>query len=212
MVLVCAEPMPGSANRTEKRTSLAEISIAQEVITKIHVVVCLNMKQKGFTVLETVIYLSILVILLTVFVNFIWEIAYGNLKLENIEEVQENSRFAMEKITRSIQGSLSINGLDASSSSNTLSLHVSDKKKDPVVFDVSGGRLRMTEKGSGPYYITNNRVEVQNINFTNVAYPNTTGAVRVEITVKSKDPQNNLSPYTLVSTVSLLEGGSDVSE
>ncbi len=170
------------------------------------------MREKGFTLFETLIYLSVLVVLLTVFLNFIWEISYGNIKIADIEETQQNGRIAMEKMTRAIQQSLSVNSPVAGTSDTTLSLEMSEKKLDPTVFDVIGGRLRINQGDKdGPYYITNNRVAVEDITFTNVSYSNTPGAIRIEMTIISADEGNN-PPLELVSTVSLFEGGALVSE
>ncbi len=58
---------------------------------------------KGFTLIELIIYSAILIVVLSVFLNFIWEIVYGNVKTQDIRKVQQNERFAMEKIMRTIK-------------------------------------------------------------------------------------------------------------
>jgi competence protein ComGC len=188
------------------------ISIVVAATKKILVAVChKNMQEKGFTLFETLIYISILIVLLTVFLNFIWEISYGNIKIAEIEEVQQNGRIAMENITRAIQGSLSVNNPVVGVSDSILSLEVSDKKLNPVVFDVVSGVLRVSRENDGPYDITNSLVVVQNIQFTNISYPNTPDTVRIEMTISHKNQEDNV-PLTLVSTVSLFKGGALVSE
>jgi competence protein ComGC len=189
-----------------------EINIVPAVVKKIPVVVChKNMQEKGFTLFETLIYLSILIVLLTVFLNFIWEISYGNIKIEEIEEVQQNGRIAMEKMTRAIQESLAVNSPVAGASDTSLSLEVSDRKLDPVVFNLENGRLRISYNNKESYYITNSQVVVDDIAFTNVSYPNTPGAIRIEMIISHNNQEDN-NPLKLVSTVSLFEGGAFVSE
>lgn len=64
---------------------------------------------RGFTLIELIIYIGIVVAILLVAVNFAWEIIYGNVKAQSWREVQQNSRFAMEKISQALR-----NGQDPS--------------------------------------------------------------------------------------------------
>lgn len=58
---------------------------------------------KGFTLIELIIYIGIVVVVLLVAVNFSWEIIYGNVKAQSWREVQQNTRFAMEKISQALE-------------------------------------------------------------------------------------------------------------
>ncbi len=58
---------------------------------------------RGFTLIELIIYIGIVSAILLVAVNFGWEIIYGNVKAQAFREVQQNTRFAMEKISRALE-------------------------------------------------------------------------------------------------------------
>ncbi|MFH1462508.1 MAG: hypothetical protein ABIG08_02370 [bacterium] len=59
--------------------------------------------QKGTTLIELIVYIAIVAGFLAVAVNFSWEIIYGNVKSQTMREVQQNSRFAMEKVVSALK-------------------------------------------------------------------------------------------------------------
>jgi len=100
-------------------------------------VVVYNMK--GFTLIELIVYIAIVSIVLTLVTSFGLDVVYGNIKAQTVRETQQNARFAMEKITRSIRSG-----------------------SDPaVVFNVLDGVLYQ-----GGVALTTNQVRVTNLNFT----------------------------------------------
>lgn len=149
---------------------------------------------KGFTLIELIIYIGIVAAVLLVAFNFGWEIIYGNVKSQAWREVQQNNRLAMEKISRSILDADEINNPTPGNSSNSLSLTMQDLSLSPTVFQVINDKLTITQAGSGPYELTNDRSKVTNLQFTNVSYVRTPGAIRVQITIEHVNP-NNLSQY-----------------
>ena len=58
---------------------------------------------KGFTLIEFIIYIGIVAAILVIAVNFSWEIIYGNIKSQSLREVQQNGRFALEKVIRGLR-------------------------------------------------------------------------------------------------------------
>lgn len=58
---------------------------------------------RGFTLIEFIIYIGIVSTILVVVVNFNWDIIYGSIKSQSLREVQQNGRFALEKIIRSLR-------------------------------------------------------------------------------------------------------------
>jgi len=96
---------------------------------------------KGFTLIEFIIYIGIVAAVLVIAVNFSWEIIYGNIKSQVLREVQQNGRFAMEKITKTLRlGS------------------------NPDIFSVSNGILYQNNVP-----ITTDQVKVTNLQITPVA-------------------------------------------
>lgn len=153
-----------------------------------------NIIMKGFTLIELIIYIGIVTGILLVAFNFGLEIIYGNVKSQAIREVQQNSRLAIEKINESILGASSINSPTPGNSSNSLSLTMQGLSLDPTIFEVVDNKLKITQGEDGPYELTNDRVKVTSLQFTNVSYEEAPGTIRVQISIEHVNP-NNLSQY-----------------
>ena len=58
---------------------------------------------KAFTIVELIIYIAIVSLVLFMVSNFAWDIIEGSNRVNYYREVQQNARFAMEKIVRIIR-------------------------------------------------------------------------------------------------------------
>jgi len=59
--------------------------------------------EKGFTLVELIIYIAIVSLILVLSSSFAWDIIQGNTKADSFREVQQNARFVMEKVSRSLR-------------------------------------------------------------------------------------------------------------
>jgi len=166
----------------------------------------LSSKRKGFTLIEIMIYTAIVVIILAAVVNFAWNIIYGGVKTSSWQEVQQNTRFAMERITQAVRSASGINSPSMGNSANSLSLQMANPDLNPTVFDVSEDKIRLSQGINGPYELTTDELEVTNLNFTNLSYADTSGTIRIEITIEHKNPGGVIeyeASIDMTSTVSL---------
>jgi Tfp pilus assembly protein PilW len=165
---------------------------------------------KGFTLIEFLLYTIILAMVLILAGGFLWDIIFGNIKETSYQEVQQNGRFALSKITQEIKKATGVNTPPPGSSSNNLLLAMANPSLHPTVFDVVDGKLRITQGSNGPYELTSDQVAVTNIQFTDLSYTGTPGTIRMEMTIDYVNPMNR-NEYTasasFKSTVSLLKGG-----
>ena len=162
----------------------------------------------GFTLIEFLIYVGIVATILVVMSGFFWNIIFGNIKETSYQEIQQNGRFALTKITQEIKKAIGINSPLPSFSSNTLSLAMADASS--TIFDLVDGRLRITQGSQGPFELTSDQVRVSNLLFTNLSYPNTPGAIRMEMTIGYLNPSGLIeyqASIDLKTTVSLVPGG-----
>ena len=169
-----------------------------------------NNIQKGFTLIELIIYIGIVAAVLLVAFNFTWEVIYGNVKSQAIREVQQNARFAMEKIAITTEEALTINSPTPGNSANFLSLEMADPNLNPTIFDVSNNKLRITQGITSYYELTNNRVKVTALQFTNLSYAETPGTIRVEMTIDHVNPAGRSEyavSFDIKSTSTLVYGG-----
>lgn len=99
--------------------------------------------ERGFSLVELIIYISIFTVALAVGYQLLSVTGRIRSQTEARYEVQQNIRFAVEKISEQIRKASAISGTYPA---NTLTLTVSGQS---VVFNLSGGILTMQE-GAGP--------------------------------------------------------------
>jgi len=167
--------------------------------------------EKGLTLVELMIYSAIFCTVMTVMTGFLWNIIFGNIKETSYQEVQQNARFALSKISQETKKATGINTPLPGATSNTLSLIMATPELNPTVFDVDSGRLRITRGPLGrSSYLTSDQVMVSSLQFTNVSYSGTPGTVQAKIVIGHINPGNRneyQASVNLESTISLLPGG-----
>ena len=143
---------------------------------------------KGFTLLEFLLYIGLVGIVLTVAGAIGLNILFGKAKLGAIEEVSQNARFAMEGISNTVRNAQAINSPSIGTTAPLLSLQMADLAKNPTIFDISGGVVRIKEGTGGAVDITSSEVVVTDIQFSNISYALTPGTVRAQMTVQYNNP------------------------
>ncbi len=165
---------------------------------------------KGFTLIEFVIYTGIVASILVLMTGFLWNIIFGNIKETSYQEVQQNGRFALTKITQEIKKATGINNPLPGSFSDSLSLEMANPDLNPTIFNLSDGKLRITQGTFSPIDLTTDRVIVPNLLFTNLSYEGTPGTIRIGMTIEHLNPGSQIAyeaSIDLQSSVSLFEGG-----
>ncbi len=166
---------------------------------------------KGFTLVEFIIYITILTTILVSITGFLWLVVLGNIKETSYQEIQQNGRFAMTKITQEIKKATGVNHpLPGNPPSDSLSLFIADPNLNPTIFDVVDGKLRITQGTNTPFELTSDQVIVSNLQFTNLSYSDTPGIIRIEMTVDHVNPGNRgeyQASIDLTSSISLVPGG-----
>ena len=166
---------------------------------------------KGFTLVEFLLYLGILIIVLVLTSGFLWNIIFGNIKASVHQAVQQSGSFALMKITQEVKKALVINNPLPGATSTSLSLAMASSTLDPTIFNLAGGKIRVSSGLPVDYQdLTPYQVVVTDLRFTNLSYEDKPGTLRIEITLEHVNPDNR-SEYRarvdLKSTVSLLPGG-----
>lgn len=65
-------------------------------------------KNKGFTLVEMLLYISLVSVFITAAILFLWNIVYSGVKAKTLLDVNQNLRFASKRITYEIQNSSDI--------------------------------------------------------------------------------------------------------
>lgn len=157
------------------------------------------MDKKAFTLLEIILYIGLLTLFLAIAGGIAINIIFNKTKLSVTQEISQNGRFAMEKIYNSIINADGINIPTLGQSGAVLSLTVTDSLKNPTIFDLSNGVLRIKEGSNQPIDLTSDKVIVTSLSLSNVSYTNTSGTIKVQMIIKFKNPDNR-QEYNLEKT------------
>ncbi len=145
-------------------------------------------KQKGFTLIELVLYLALASILLLTVVTFLGVLLQSRVKNQTIAEVEQQGAQIMQLVTQTIRNAEGVNSPGQGASATSTSLNVVSAANDPTVFDLSGGVLRITEATSTPVSLNSSRVSVSGLTFENFSRSNTPGTLRIQFTMTYVNP------------------------
>ncbi|MCF7845500.1 MAG: type II secretion system GspH family protein [Candidatus Pacebacteria bacterium] len=137
--------------------------------------------QKGFTLIEFLIYIGIVVFLMSSLTFISLNVLRVRAKINAIDRVSRNTEMAMNTITNMVQNAKSVN-----SAGGSLNLEIYQSHNDPTVFTLSDGKIMMSRGGRVAVPITTEGVEVTDLTFTNP----TSRMVEIEITMRNVNPQN----------------------
>lgn len=125
-------------------------------------------KEKGFTLIELILYVALSALFMSAAVAFAWDIIYGRVRSYTEQEVNQNMRLAAKRIAYEIRNASAITAAGSS-----LTLAMSDSSRNPTVIDLSGGRVRIGYGSSGscpttaPCFLTDDLVTASGLSFTN---------------------------------------------
>lgn len=161
-----------------------------------------NNFQRGFTLIETLIYGLLVSGMILVSILFSLSVSEGNQRARAFQEVQQNARMAMERIVQEIRAA---NNLDAAGSTfatspGVLSLTHDDASKSPTVFSASNNVLRIRQGTGAIIPLTSDLVNVTSLIFTNLSVSNRTKNIGISMTVEHVNPGND-SSYAASTTI-----------
>lgn len=139
--------------------------------------------QKGFTLVELLLYIAISSVVLLSTSLFLSLLLGSNIKNQTIAEVEQQGMQTMSMIAQTIRNSENITSPTVGSSDTSLTLDVINVSNDPTVFDISSGSIQITEGAGSAVPLTNERVTASNISFENLSYTGTNGTIQIEFTL-----------------------------
>lgn len=145
-----------------------------------------NRSQKGFTLVEIVLYIAGTVILLFVIVELYAIILQTRVKSELVSEVEQQGALVMGRLEQSIAEAQAISAPSAGTIASTLSLDVVSAAADPTKYDLADGSVRINEGGQPPVFLTNDLVTASGLSFHNLSRTGTEGNIRAWFTLSAK--------------------------
>jgi len=147
---------------------------------------------RGFTLVELIIYILVVSVILISATYYAIDVIGAQTKARSYQEVQQNARLALRRMVQEIRAAENLNEGSSVFDSNpgTLSLDHTDPAKDPTIFDVSSGRLRITQGGNGPYYLTTDQAIVSDLTFENLSVSGRNKVIKITLTLDHVNPEN----------------------
>lgn len=139
-----------------------------------------NLFKNGFTLIESILYVSVVSVIVLVISMFFLTLKKSEIKNQAIAEVEQQGVMVMLILEQIIRNSEGINSPTVGNSSQSLSMNVVDSDDDPTVFSVTDNVFGI-KRGSGEVVpITSPSVSVSNVVFENLSKNETNGLIRIE--------------------------------
>lgn len=146
-------------------------------------------KKSGFTLIETLIYSMIFIIVVGGMMLFAIAMLTTSQRADSQVEVADNARFVIQKVQRALQGASAITAPTVGTVANSITITSASTSANPVIFDVSGGVMRIQMAGGIPIPLTNSSVTVSSLSFQNYSFSvNTKNTIRMRAKIDSVDP------------------------
>ena len=141
--------------------------------------------RKGFTLLEFILYFALISIVVSTITVFALDVIRTRAKTAVVAEVEQNMRFGLQRILRTVRqaSSLNVGASTFDSATGVLSVDMAAASNTPTVFDLSGGALRMKEGSGAAVPLTSSRVVVTSLRFTRDNLPGNNDAITAALTV-----------------------------
>jgi hypothetical protein len=141
--------------------------------------------RKAVTIIEMIVYVAILSLIATAFITMSINMLSLKSKTLSQQELSSNLRYISQKINYEIRNARTISATTA----NSITLTLDDSSRDPTVFDLSGGNIRMGFGSGGscpttsPCVLNSSKVNISAFSVTNMSSGDTlTQNVKYSIT------------------------------
>ena len=141
--------------------------------------------EKGFSLIETIIYIAIFSMIVTTFVSFSSSMTRVRLHNQMVLEVNDQGQNTMKIITQTIRNASAVNSLAMGNTDSSLNLTTFTPATSPTIFSESSGVLYIKEGSSSQIALTNNKVVISNLAFSNFSHSNTGDIIKISFTLSS---------------------------
>ena len=139
----------------------------------------------GFTLVELLLYVGISSAILLASSLFLATLLESRIKNQTIAEVEQQGLAVMQMVTQDIRNAEVINSPIRGTNGIALSLNLVEGVNNPIIFDSADGAIQIKEGLNSAIPLTNTRVAVSNLFFSNLARASTTDTIRVQFTLSA---------------------------
>lgn len=166
-------------------------------------------KEKGFTLIEMVVYVALIGVIFVVLFEIIFFIIRANNKIIALTKISSNAHSAMERMTYEIVNSQNIylptSNFSSSDAQLSLATEIGASLNEEITFVdfyIEDGTLFLKKEGINPIALISSDVSVSDLEF--LYYKNNSReSVTIDMTVNSKNSAMSDSEIHLVNTVAL---------
>jgi prepilin-type N-terminal cleavage/methylation domain-containing protein len=137
----------------------------------------LHKLQSGFTLLELLLYMAILVVILVAIVGLLRMLMEVRVKNRLTSEVQEQGQLIVYELNRAIKNGSSITTPTAGVSGATLTMVMQDNTISPTTVTLTGSQITMKQAAGAAVALNNTLVTPSSLSFTNLTRSGTFGTV-----------------------------------
>ena len=155
----------------------------------------LQKNQKGFTLVEVLVYSAILAVVSLVVIVFINQLLGVNETSRRAREATDNARRSLDTIAQEIRHAQGLYSPTSVFVTNPGQLSLQTTRDLPsghdatyVDFYVDNEQLFLKREGQNAQLLTSEKVKVTNLTFTNLNGATSWPAIRIAITVEYRDP------------------------
>lgn len=142
----------------------------------------------GYTLIELLLYVSMIGILLSAVTVFFGITADARVKNQTISEINDQGAYAMDYIAQTIRNASSVSSPAVGASGSSLTLTVPTGSLSPSVFALSNGVLQITEGTNAAVALTSSKLQATAFTVKNLSRSGTPGLIQVSLTLVRVNP------------------------
>lgn len=153
-----------------------------------------KIKQKGFTLVEMLVYVSVLTVISVAIVSFLFWAIKTNAKSRTMAEVSDNARRAMETMVYEIRQATGVytptSAFDANPGQLSLETKINPRDNETKTYEdfyLADGKLYLKKEGISPEQITSDQVRVSNLIFKNIGSSGNLANIQINLQVEDND-------------------------
>ncbi len=153
-------------------------------------------KDKGFTLVELILYVVIAGVVLLVISIFFMNLVTSRIKNETVSEVEFQGTQVLQMITQNIRNAEEVSSPIKGETSSSLAII---KEGENITFGLDDGVIYIQEASGDPVNLTNKRVLASSLLFENVGKENAPESIRISFTL-SRVNHTGRSEYSFVKS------------
>jgi len=150
-------------------------------------------KLKGFTLIELILYMTLVSAFVTGAILFAWDVTYGREKFNQQQIVEQSTKMALVRISYEIRRAKNIQSIAKEQI-------ILDNNGSTTTIASSSGHIVLTAAGSGPYTLTSNQVIVTDLSFTSVT-PMNNNSKNIKVSLSTRQISGMLTGQIPAQTI-----------